>query len=180
MSRIPAATREGLAADFQPAWDRVLESRGAVRGPFGVLMHVPALGGRVAEIGDYLRFHGLLPKADTELATIVSAREIESRYEWAAHEPLALQAGVPQAVVDVVLNKGSLDSLSPRQRVIVEVVRALYRDHRLSEALFRRALAELGQEQLVEVVTLAGFYQQIGFTLNSFEVDLPAGATARF
>ena len=180
MGRLANPRPEDLAPESQAVWDRISSSRGAVRGPFAVLLQVPPLAGPVAEIGDYLRFHGLLPGADRELAIITGAREVEARYEWQAHEPIARQEGARNEAIEVVRSKGSTDSLTPRERNVIEVVRALYREHRIPDALFQEALADLGKEQLVELVGLAGYYGLIGFVLNSFEVDLPANAGPTF
>jgi 4-carboxymuconolactone decarboxylase len=180
MARLKEPTREQLAPDSQEAWDRIQASRGGVRGPFAVLMHVPALADRAAEVGDYLRFHGLLAGADRELAICCAAREIEARYEWQAHAPIAIKEGARPEAIEIVRARGSLDGLTPHERTIAEVVRSLYREHRLSDELYQQALAEFGREQLVELVTLAGYYGMIGYTLNAFEVDLPATAGSTF
>jgi len=59
-------------------------------------------------------------------------------------------------------------------------VRMLLREHRLTDAQFARAEAELGRRALLELVTLAGYYGMIAGILNAYEVDLPAGATSPF
>ena len=56
MSRLPVINREALEPDDQAVWDRIAAVRTGVRGPFGVLMHVPALADRVAALEDYFRF----------------------------------------------------------------------------------------------------------------------------
>jgi 4-carboxymuconolactone decarboxylase len=181
MARLPDPTREALSPDDQAIWDRVWKTRGGtVGGPQSVLMHVPSLGSRIAESGDYLRFHGLLAPADRELAMLATGREIEARYEWQAHEPIALKEGVRPEAIEVVRSQGSVDGLLPREQIIIEVIRSLFRQHRIPDALFERARAELGTQQLVELVALAGHYGLLGFILNGFEVDLPPTAGPTF
>jgi 4-carboxymuconolactone decarboxylase len=180
VARLPNPQREGMSPEAQQIWDQVWKTRGAVGGPQSVLMHVPQLGSKVAELGDYLRFGGMLAAPDRELAILASGREVEARYEWQAHEPLALKAGVRPEAIEVVRSRGPVSSLAAREQVIVDVVRALYREHRLSDSLYQRALAEFGREQLVELVTLAGQYGLLGYVLNGFEVDLPADAGPTF
>jgi 4-carboxymuconolactone decarboxylase len=180
VTRLPNPRREDMSAESQQIWDQVWKTRGAVGGPQSVLMHVPQLGSRVAELGDYLRFGGLLAAPDRELAILTAGREVEARYEWQAHEPLALKAGVRPEAIEAVRSKGPVNSLMPREQLVVEVVRALYREHHLSDSLYQRALAELGREQLVELVALAGQYGLLGYILNGFEVDLPASAGPTF
>jgi hypothetical protein len=52
----------------------------------------------------------------------------------------------------------------------VDLVRSLLRDHAVSDDLYARALAELGQTQLIEAVTLIGHYCLIGLTINAFAI----------
>ena len=64
MSRLPVIDREALASDDQAVWDRIAAVRTGVRGPFGVLMHVPALADRIAALEDYFRFNAWLRRAN--------------------------------------------------------------------------------------------------------------------
>lgn len=180
MARLENPRREDLTAQNQEVWDRIWKSRGAVQGPHSVLMHVPPLADRAGELGDYLRFHGLLPGADRELAILTAGRELDARYEWQAHEPIARREGVRPEAIEILRAKGSPDGLTPREKTVVAVVRSLFREHMLADELYRQALAELGREYLVELVALAGYYGLIGYVLNAFEVDLPATAGPTF
>jgi hypothetical protein len=66
-----------------------------------------------------------------------------------------------------------LEQLTIRERLLVEIVRTLLRTHTLPEALYRQALAELGRQQLIEAIALAGHYSLIGLTVNAFDVAPP-------
>src|SRR6266550_3657484 len=37
-----------------------------------------------------------------QLVVLITAREIDQQYEWSAHEPAGLRAGLEQSVIDVV------------------------------------------------------------------------------
>ena len=78
MSRLPDINRDALTPDDQAVWDRIAAIRTGVRGPFGVLMHVPALADRVAALEDYFRFNAALPAVDRELVIIATAREMNA------------------------------------------------------------------------------------------------------
>ena len=180
MNRVPEVSRDALTPEGQAVWDSITATRGGVRGPFGVLIRVPTLAQRVADLGTYLRFEGLLSGADRELAILVAARELDSKYEWVGHESIARREGVRPEAIEIVRTQGSLDGLLPRERLIVSVVLALYREHALSDALFTSARDELGEDQLVELVTLAGNYCMIAFGLLAFEVPLGDGVAEPF
>ncbi|HEX2482509.1 MAG TPA: carboxymuconolactone decarboxylase family protein [Methylomirabilota bacterium] len=180
MTRVPEPTREQLDPDTRAVYDQIAATRGATRGPYGVLLHHPPLCERVAALGEQLRFRSGLPGADRELAILTVGREIEAAYEWVAHEVIARREGTRPEAIAVVRDGRSTAGLTPREAIIVDTVRALYRARRLTEAEFTRAEAELGRRSLVELVTLAGYYGMIGGILNAFDVDLPPGALPPF
>jgi 4-carboxymuconolactone decarboxylase len=165
---------------MRAVYDRVARTRGATRGPYVVLLHHPALCDRVAALGEQLRFHSTLSGADRELAILTAGREAEAPYEWAAHEPIALREGTRPEAIAVVRDGDSTHGLRPREALIVDTVRAIYRNRGLTAEQFARAETELGRQELIELVTLAGYYGMIAAVLNAFDVDLPPGATPPF
>ena len=180
MARLPELTREEMSPEGQQAYDAITASRGRIVGPFAALLYHPALAEKVAAVGEQLRFHSMLSGAERELAILTAGREVEALFEWAAHEPIALREGTRPEAIAVVREQRATDGLAPREALIVDTVRALFRAHRLSDDQYARAEAGLGRQGLVELVVLAGYYSMIGFVLNTFEVDLPAGVTPAF
>jgi 4-carboxymuconolactone decarboxylase len=180
VARFADTVRESLSAEDAAVWDSIAGSRGSVVGPYQPLMQVPPLAQRVADLGSYLRFEGLLPGADRELAICAVARELGAHYEWSAHAPIALREGARPEAIEAVRLLGPLDRLTDRERLVVEAARSLYRQHGLPEELFERARTELGQPQLTELVALVGYYGLIAFVLAAFEVPLPAGRQPAF
>ena len=180
MSRLPDRKREELSTEDQAVWDSVVGTRGSVRGPFGIMIHNPPVCGPVAALGAQLRFNSSLSGADKELAILTAGREVEARYEWVAHEPLGLKEGTRPEAIDVLRYQKSTEGLEPREALIIDTVRTIYREHKLSDEHYARAEAELGRPGLVELVVLSGYYGMIGYVLNTFEADIPAGAPPTF
>lgn len=180
MARLPKPKLEELPGNAKKAWALSANPDGSVRGPHNALLYVPPLSERVAELGDYLRNHGSLPDAERELAIVATAREGEARFAFQAHERAGRAAGTRSEAIEAVRSKGSLDGLTQRERLIIEVVRSLNREHKIPGPLFQRALAEFGRELLIELVALSGYYGLVGFVLNAFEVDLPPNAAPTF
>lgn len=180
MARLPEVKREELGPEGQAAYDAIAGSRGSVRGPFAMLLHHPELGERIGAVGEILRFHSRLSGADRELAILAGGREVEAVYEWAAHEPIALKEGTRPEAIEVLRNQSPTTGLTPREALIIDTVRALYRQHRLSDEHFARLEAEFDRATLVELIVLPAYYGMIGFALNAFEVELPPGTTPAF
>jgi len=57
---------------------------------------------------------------------------------------------------------------------------ALLEHHRLDDDLYARARERLGQTELIELVTIVGYYCLVSLTLNAFEVPLADGMTDPF
>jgi len=180
MARLPKPKLEDLPAGADRAWKLSANPDGSLRGPHNALLHVPPISERIAELGDHLRNHGALLGPERELAIIATVREGEARFAWQAHEAAGRREGLSPETIEVVRNKAPADGLPSRERLIVEVARALAREHGLSDTLFQRAQAEFGTEQLVELVALCGYYRLVGYVLNAFQVDLPANAAPTF
>jgi|RhiMethySRZTD1v2_1073278.scaffolds.fasta_scaffold719636_2 4-carboxymuconolactone decarboxylase len=175
--RVPEPTPDRLDPAARALYDRIAATRGGTRGPFLALLHHPALCERVAALGELLRFNSTLPGADRELAILTAGRESRAPYEWVAHEPVALREGTRPEAIAVVRDDRSTQALTPREALLIETVRALYRARRLTPDQYAKAEAELGRQALIELVTLAGYYGMVAFVLNAFEVDLPPGTT---
>lgn len=179
MSRIPQITsKEGVSPDHHHIVDAIAASRGQVGGPFSILLHSPNTAGRTAHLGAYLRYESTLPKVNRELAIITTAREFDCDYEWSAHATIAREAGVSEATVNAVANRGDIDTLPKDDALIIRFGRELHRNRKVSEATFEAARNRFGEQGVVELTATMGYYALLAYTLNTFEVQ-PAPDTPR-
>lgn len=177
MARIALIERKGdLAPGDQAVWDLIASSRGAVAGPFGVLLRSPEIARRLGHLGEYIRFESTLAAAERELAILAVARALDCRYEWAAHAPLARTAGVREGAIAAVRDRRAPDGLLPAEAEIVGYVTELLGGHRVPEPAFQALRQRLGERGLVELTATAGYYSMIACVLNAFEVAPEAGA----
>jgi len=176
MSRLQPIPRDSLDEAGQAVWDRIASVRNGADGPFGILLRAPGLADCVRALEDYFRFDSTLSGAERELITLATVREGGARFGWAVHERGGLRQGLDPAVIDVLRRQGPLDALAPRDRLLVEVARALSQTRTLTPELYGRALAEVGERTLVEAVALVGHYTLVAGLLNAFDVDPPAAA----
>jgi 4-carboxymuconolactone decarboxylase len=136
-----------------------------------VLLNSPEVPGRAAHLGAYIRFESTLSDEKRELAIITAARECDCNYEGSAHAGLASDAGVRDEAIDVVANRGSVDSLSTEEATIVSYGRELFQDHRVSDATFDAAKAIFGEQGVTELTATMGYYGMLACALNAFEVE---------
>jgi 4-carboxymuconolactone decarboxylase len=176
LSRLPLRKREDMDEPGQRFYDVVVgpQSRTLVglRGPSGIWLHSPALGERVRAVNQYLRFETTLGRRLTELAILVTARELDQQFEWTAHEPAGLSEGLSQQVVDVVKYRRPTVGLGPQESAIVDFGREVFRDRKVRPETFARAVELFGHEGVVNLAALMGNYAMTAVMLNAVDQQL--------
>ena len=175
MARLPNLEKDQLKPEDLQFYESIADSRGSVRGPYGVLLHSPDLAARVAHTGAYVRFNFDLPEALKETIIITAAREIQSQYEFAAHARLARQAGVSDATIKAIADGTAPAGLSGDEEMLVRYVKELVQNHKISDATFNAVRDKFGTQRTVEITGLIGHYLLVGQILLAFEVELPEG-----
>ena len=158
----------------------VAGKRGRFGGPFQILIRAPEVCRHLQRLGEYLRWGSSLPPALSELAICLTARHLRASYEWHAHAPLAVEAGVPTAAIEAIRTGAAPSFTSDDQVLVHRLVTELIGTKRLSDATFAEAIARFGEQGIVELGTIVGYYTAIGNALNAFQVPLPAGAPQPF
>ena len=180
LSRLPALGRDDLDPEGQAAYDIIVGSGPKpTSGPRMVTLYSPKVAEAFHHLNEYLRNDGVLGARYYEVAIIVAAWEIEQQYEYSAHEPAALRAGAPQAVIDTIRYDREPVGLSPEDTLIIRVGRQLLREHRLDSALFAEAVERFGERGTVELVTTMGDYVMAGMLLTAIDQHLPPDRPAR-
>jgi 4-carboxymuconolactone decarboxylase len=160
---------------------RIADDRGVVQGPFTAMLHYPALGAPLQEVGAFLRFHGLLPARARELVILVSAAAERSEFEWWAHVRIGKQAGLTDAEIDAVRNGASLTLEDAVEQAALDAARAVTTGgHDLDDDEYERVHAALGDQMLIETLTLVGYYASHALQMRVLRVPLPDGAQPAF
>ena len=176
MSRIKQITEKTeISAEHTEIFDSIASSRGRISGPFSVLLHSPEIAGRAAHLGAYIRFESVLKDDEREVAIITAAREMNCNYEWAYHVPIAIQAGVPQEVVDVVNQRTSTNQIDSTYSLIIRYTRQLINDKKVDTETFAQAVAKYGEQGVTELTAAIGYYGMLACALNAFEITPESG-----
>jgi 4-carboxymuconolactone decarboxylase len=181
MLRIPELSPDHLTPEQREVHDAIVAGpRGKVQGPLQIWLHSPKLAARAQELGAFCRYQTSLPKRLSELAILVTGAHWKAGFEWFAHAPEAIKAGLDATAVDAIRGGTSPRFARADEAAVYDFSRELLATHRVSDATYERATAVLGALGVVELVGILGYYGLISMTICAFRVPLPAGEVEPF
>ena len=144
-------------------------------GPFNAWLRSPELGDRLQKVGEYVRFKTSIPQRLNELAILVTAREWTSQYEWHAHHLLAMKAGLDPKIAEDIATGKRPANMKEDEAAVYDFCVQLHRSKKVDDANFRRVKALFGEQGVIDLVGVSGYYTAVSMTLNVAEVPVPDG-----
>jgi 4-carboxymuconolactone decarboxylase len=177
MSRMAALTPDQLSPEQKRIHDAIAGPRGGtVRGPFAVWMRLPAVADAANQLGNSIRLHGKLDKRLFELAILIVARHWTAQYEWFVHEKDARAAGVSEDVIAAIRERRIPVAAKPDEKLVYYLVSELQDTKTIGQSTYDAALALLGDDLLIELITTVGFYTTAAMMINAFDAPVPDGS----
>ena len=173
MPRIPPANLN--AAQKKVAADISAGPRKDVRGPFVPMMRSPGLTGPTQALGAYIRWGVKVPFRLAEFAGLMAARDWSCQYEWAVHVPHALRGGLTQDTIDALAECRRPDKMKKDEAIVYDFVNELLRNRSVSDTTYARAIKQFGEESVVDLVGVVGYYVMIAMLMNVARTAPPQG-----
>jgi 4-carboxymuconolactone decarboxylase len=177
LSRMPPVT----PADLDEEGQKLLAARQNVNPPAPGPQHITVYNPKASEGNGALgRALGVPTGQNSRLGTrmyqlvvLITAREIDQQYEWSAHEPAGLRAGLEQSVIDVVKYDRDVAGLADKDATVIRFLRAVLREHKVSSELFAKQIQLFGRQNTVEIMQLMGDYFTVGSLMHAVDQHLP-------
>jgi len=179
--RLPPLPPGALSEAQQRAAEALISGRrGALFGPFVPLLRSPELLNRAQRLGEFLRYDSAIEPRLRELAILVTARHFRQAYEWHVHAPEAAQAGLaPEAIAALACGERPRD-FKADEAVVYDFCSEAHRTHRVSDATYAATLQLLGEQGLVDLCGVCGYYALLALVMNIARTPLPPGASVPF
>jgi 4-carboxymuconolactone decarboxylase len=174
----PIPPEDWTDAQRTAAQDIINGPRGALYGPFVPLLRSPELMGYAQKLGEYLRYRSAIGVRLSELAILVTAREWDQQVEWAIHAPIAQQVGVPPDVVAAIARRERPAALLVDEAVVYDFCLELHRHKRVSDRVYDDALALFGEQGVVDLMGVNGYYTFLAMVMNTARTAVPASSAA--
>jgi len=177
LSRLPPITRN----DLDPEGQKIFDARTTPPTPGPGPGHITISSPKIAEANGALGRALGVPSGETfplgnrvyQLVVLITAREIDQQYEWSAHEPAGLRAGLEQPVIDVVKYDRDVKGLMEKDATLIQFMRTLMREHKVSSELWAKMMTDFGRQRTIEILALMGDYFTVGTMMNAVDQHLP-------
>lgn len=180
-SRLPAFDAAQASPEQKGVLEEILSGpRGNLNGPFLGWIHSPELAQHAQRLGAFCRYQTGLSLRHSELAILVTAARWQAQAEWYIHYPIALKAGVPEALAEQIRTGVTPHFDDPDDALIYAFTTELYDTKRVSDSTYTRAVERFGHETTINLVGLLGYYALVAMTLNVFGMRAEGQATLPF
>jgi len=172
MARLPYVAPDGDVTA------RIRERRGGrLTALDGMLLHSPEFAGGWNSMLGAVRGQSTLPADVRELVFLRVASRNGASYEWAAHEPVARQAGLGDeqlAMISVGGGAGSAGALSPAQWAALAYADAMTVHVAVPDEVFGAVRSHFDERQVLELTVTVAAYNMVSRVLVA--LDVRAGA----
>jgi 4-carboxymuconolactone decarboxylase len=162
----PRASVQGSAAN---------QAGGSIGSPFNVFLRSPELGEDLQQVGSYIRFKSTLGPKLSELAILVTARYWTAQYEWHAHHRLALQAGLDPKIAAEIAQGRRPAGMKPDEEAVYTFSHELHYEKRVSDDTYRKARDLFGEQGVMDLMAVNGYYSLVSMILNVDRTPIPNG-----
>jgi 4-carboxymuconolactone decarboxylase len=167
--RIPLV-KPGARPELADLEKRIMGSRGRISPLYAVLLNSPEVASGWEQLMTAIRQKTSVPPALRELIILRVAVLNNASYEFEAHVPHALQAGVPQEAIDRT-KTSSLEGFSEIETIVLRYTDAMTRDLEVSDGLFQQLQKHFPQPKtLLELTATVASYNMVSRFLIAMRI----------
>jgi len=151
--------------------DRIRQRRGGRLTPLdGMLLHSPPFADGWNSLLGAIRGKSTLPADIRELAVLRVAELNGAAYEWAAHEPVAREAGMTGDQIAALRTGADTGALDDRQLATLAYTDAMTKDIEVGDELFRLLEKHFDDQEVVELTVTVAAYNMVSRFLVALKV----------
>jgi len=170
-ARVSSVTREEFPADQVEIFDHIMETRKLtfMADLFGMMGHSPGGLQAVASVGEHVRFHSALDEVLREMIICTVSQEVGNFYEWCHHIHR-----MPDDMREAVGTPAAEDLPAPVGPAL-KFSRLAATNQPVDDGLIDALRDCLGEQGLVDLAIMVGYYQLIGTFCTTLQVPIEEG-----
>jgi 4-carboxymuconolactone decarboxylase len=175
--RMPPIAADKLTDAQKKAIEEFKAARSVdISGPFVAMLRSPEVMNRARAMGDYLRFRSSLPPRLSEFVILLTSRRWTQQYEWNAHAPLAVKGGLNADIVKAIAEGRRPERMAEDEEIVYALFDEIQHHLSVSDGTYARAVGKIGEQGVIDVMGIAGYYTMLAMVMNTARTPLPDGA----
>lgn len=139
---------------------------------FGTIAHHPRLLKRFMNFAGLFLNKGLLPAREREIVVLRVGWNCQSVYEFGQHTIIGKRVGLTMTEIESLTKDPSAHAWNAKDRNLIAMADDLCSDNCVSENTWQRLTTDWKQDELIELVMVAGTYRLVSGFLNTMGVAL--------
>jgi len=169
ITRIPPIT-PGTRPELAPVEQRILRERGRISPLYQVLLNSAPIAEGWEAMLTAVRNRSSLPADLRELVILRVAVLNRARFEFDAHVPHALAAGVSQDKIDALRGDTLPAGLTETEHLVLTLTDHMTRDIEVPDAVMQRVAQQFSDTETVELVATVAAYNMVSRFLVALHV----------
>ncbi|HYT06205.1 MAG TPA: hypothetical protein VEL77_01010 [Rugosimonospora sp.] len=179
--RMPPIPKDKMTEAQKRAFDEVTSGprgAGGAEGPFVPLLRSPEFMSVLQKTGEYVRFHNSIGPKLTEFVILLTARQWTQQYEYDVHQVNGLKAGVKQETISAITEGRRPTGMAADEEIVYDFCTELRQNQSVSDATYARAVSKFGEQGVIDMTGLVGYYTTLAMIMNVARSPLADGKKA--
>ncbi len=179
--RMPPIPKDKMTEAQKKAFDEVTSGprgAGGAEGPFVPLLRSPEFMSVLQKTGEYVRFHNSIGPKLTEFVILLTARQWTQQYEYDVHQVNGLKAGVKQETISAITEGRRPTGMAADEEIVYDFCTELRQNQSVSDATYARAVGKFGEQGVIDMTGLVGYYTTLAMIMNVARSPLADGKKA--
>ena len=173
--RLPQIPADKMTEAQRKVTDELIASRGGIKGPFPATMRCPVLMDRMQRLGACIRYELALNLKLNRLGSLMAARHWTNQYEWSTAVPFALEAGLAPEIIEAIGDGRLPEKMASEEAAVYEFANELLTHKSVSDKTYAKTVAHLGEEGVIELLAVIGYYTMNAMIMNVSRTPVPSG-----
>ncbi len=141
---------------------------------FGTIAHHPKLLKRFMNFAGLFLNKGLLPAREREIVILRVGWNCQSVYEFGQHTIIGQRVGLTMTEIESLTKSTSDHDWNVRDTALILMADDLCSDNCVSESTWKLLSTDWKEDELIELVMVAGTYRLVSGFLNTMGVEIDA------
>jgi len=170
MSKRIAPITPGTKAELAALEEKILQERGNISPLYQILLNAPEIAQGWEALLTAIRNRNSLSPAIREMIILRVAVLNRANYEFDAHAPHAIKAGMSQEKIESLKESTISDVFDEKECLILKLTDVMTQDIQVPDTVFDQVRPYFNDQEILELVATISAYNMVSRLLNALHI----------